>query len=93
MYKDLYCSITLIANKQKRREEGKAVNRIMFQLSTVLCRHLGKLVGKDIADADDGPLVSPEPASLFLAAGLLAFSKSSELPGNLPGRSPSGSCG
>lgn len=78
MYKDLYCSVALIG----KNGQGGAVNRRMFPLSMVLCHHNDKLVGKDTAGAGDDPLMSPEPASLFLEADCLPprFSKSSELP-------------
>ena len=63
-YKNFYCSITLIAKKL-----GKlAVSRRMSQLSVVLCHQNGKLVVEDAADADNDPLMSLEPASLFLEA-------------------------
>lgn len=48
------------------------VNRRLFQVSVVLCHHNGRLKEKNVADADNDPLMSPEPASLFPEVGFTA---------------------
>lgn len=41
-------------------------------MSVVLCHHNGRLKEKNVADADNDPLMSPEPASLFPEVGFTA---------------------